>query len=120
MARTLRWILGAALAGATAAVAALALSFIPLRDHDARGSVPAEPIATRLLPATVTLTGGASKPVPSSFLGLSAEYWTLPIWEQHPGLLERVLALIQAPGDGPLVVRIGGGSADHAFWEATP
>ncbi len=29
----------------------------------------------------------------------------------------RVLALLQVQGDGPLVLRIGGDSADHSFWK---
>jgi hypothetical protein len=57
--------------------------------------------------------------VPRSFLGLSTEYWTLPIWERRVPLLARVLALIHVPGDGPLAVRIGGDSADHTYWETS-
>jgi hypothetical protein len=57
--------------------------------------------------------------VPRSFLGLSTEYWTLPIWERRIPLLARVLALIHVPGDGPLAVRIGGDSADHTYWETS-
>lgn len=56
-------------------------------------------------------------PVPRSFLGLSTEYWSLPAWSSHMALLERVLALLRVPGGGPLVLRVGGDSADHAFWD---
>jgi hypothetical protein len=31
-------------------------------------------------------------------------------------VFERVLALLHVRGDGPLVLRIGGDSADHSFW----
>jgi hypothetical protein len=55
--------------------------------------------------------------LPSSFLGLSTEYWTLPIWERHPLLLERVVKLLEV--DGPLVLRIGGDSADRSLWSPT-
>ncbi len=55
--------------------------------------------------------------MPPSFLGLSTEYWALPLWSSHMPLLERVLSLVRVRGDGPLVLRIGGDSADHAFWD---
>jgi hypothetical protein len=32
-------------------------------------------------------------------------------------LFERVLGMLHVPGSGPLVLRIGGDSADHAFWD---
>ncbi len=57
--------------------------------------------------------------VPDSFLGLSIEYWGLPLFERRMSLLERVLSLVHGRADGPLVLRIGGDSADHAFWEPT-
>lgn len=55
--------------------------------------------------------------VPPSFFGLSTEYWALPVYERRPALFERVLALLHARGDGPLLLRIGGDSADHSFWD---
>ncbi|MGH2873008.1 MAG: hypothetical protein ACRDL5_11180, partial [Solirubrobacteraceae bacterium] len=55
--------------------------------------------------------------VPSSFLGISTEYWSLPSWAASMPLLERTLALVHVRGDGPLILRIGGDSADHAFWD---
>ncbi len=57
--------------------------------------------------------------VPRAFLGLSTEYWALPLWERRAALLGRTLSLLRVPGDGPLVLRIGGDSADEAFWEPT-
>jgi hypothetical protein len=75
---------------------------------------PAAPRASeRKLPkATVVLAssvGGAR--VPRSFFGLSAEYPELSIYERHAALFERVLSLLSR--DGPLVLRIGGDSADR-------
>jgi hypothetical protein len=70
-------------------------------------------------PTKASLTwndSGSSIRVPPSFLGLSTEYWTLPLWQRHRTLLERALALIHVPGDRPQVLRIGGDSADHTFW----
>jgi len=71
-------------------------------------------------PAAVTVTVSASTPgtaVPSSFLGLSTEYWALPEWSSQMPLLERVMRLLRVPGNGPMVLRIGGDSADHSFWD---
>ncbi len=71
--------------------------------------------------AVVTLAPGATPlRVPQSFLGISTEYWSLPWFYRQPGVLERTLALVRAPGNGPLVLRIGGDSADHSFWMPTP
>jgi hypothetical protein len=55
-------------------------------------------------------------PVPPSFLGLSTEYWTLPVDEQHVALYGRVISLLHVVGDGPFVLRIGGDSSDHTFY----
>jgi Glycosyl hydrolase family 79 C-terminal beta domain len=122
-----------------AAVVLLAVIVVPgLPEHDAptkalaRSTLtPAERPTVRLQPkpppqllarvpqtsasATVTLSETAST-VPSAFLGLSTEYWALPIYQHHLSLFERALSLLHAPGDGPMVLRIGGDSADHSFW----
>jgi Glycosyl hydrolase family 79 C-terminal beta domain len=69
--------------------------------------------------AQATLTIGpklSTAPVPSSFFGISTEYWTLPLFERDAPAFERVLSLLHVAGDGPLVLRIGGDSADHSFW----
>jgi len=54
--------------------------------------------------------------VPRSFLGISTEYWALPLFERHSTLLARALSLVQVQGGGPLVLRVGGDSADATFW----
>ncbi len=68
--------------------------------------------------ATVTVGAhaGASR-IPPSFLGLSFESWGLQEFERHSSLLARTLSLLRAPGDGPLLVRIGGNSSDRSFWD---
>ena len=48
---------------------------------------------------------------------LGAFYSNFP--EKEAILLERVLSLLKVPGEGPLVLRIGGDSADHSFWYPT-
>lgn len=105
-------------AAAAVVVVVIALGLQPGTDHDASGSQASGALSQPLLPATVSIDPAArGRAVPSSFLGISTEYWTLPFWEQQVRVLERVLALLHASGDGPFVLRIGGDSADHAFWE---
>lgn len=68
--------------------------------------------------ATMTIdTLAPGQPVPSSYFGLSTEYWSLPIWEAHLQVFERVLAMVHAQGDGALLMRIGGDSADQSMWD---
>lgn len=74
-----------------------------------RASLANLPVAIVRLPAS-----GTAISVPRSFLGISTEYWTIPVWARHLSLLGRVLSSITP--DGPMVLRIGGSSADQAFW----
>ncbi len=67
--------------------------------------------------AVLTISPNASAvSVPPSYFGLSTEYWALPLFERDMPVFERVLSMLHVPGDGPLVLRIGGDSADHSFW----
>ncbi len=78
---------------------------------------PSERAPARAGSATATVkvwAPGAPVRVPRSFLGLSTEYWTIPVWANHLSLLGRVLSTI-SPHDR-MVLRIGGSSADQAFW----
>ncbi len=73
-----------------------------------------------LLPvaAVVSVAPDAARAaIPRSYLGLSTEYWALPLWSREMPLLERALSLMHVRGDGPLILRVGGDSADHAFWD---
>ena len=73
--------------------------------------------APTYLPATVTVsTTGKLRPIPSSFLGFSTEYWSLPVDSQYPSLFGRILSDLKVPGQG-LVLRIGGNSADQSFFD---
>jgi hypothetical protein len=70
--------------------------------------------------STATLSIDRRQPplkIPPSFLGLSTEYWTLPVDERHVALYERMLSLLHVPGDGPFVLRIGGDSASHTLYD---
>ena len=62
--------------------------------------------------------GDRPTPVPPSFLGLSTEYWSLPGFAGHMATFARVLSMLHVPGDGPLILRVGGNSADHTIWAA--
>ncbi len=74
--------------------------------------------ASALPQATVTIGPNLSTvPVPSSFFGISTEYWSLPLFERNTPAFERVLTLLHVAGDGPLIMRIGGDSADQSFWD---
>lgn len=76
------------------------------------------PAAGHPVAAQVTVIPGAVRTtVPRSFLGISTEYWALPQWAGEMPLLERVLSLVHTRGDGPLILRVGGDSADHSFWD---
>jgi hypothetical protein len=44
------------------------------------------------------------------------EYWDLPAFASHPDAMARVLGLLHVPGDGLLLLRVGGDSADQAYW----
>ena len=73
--------------------------------------------APALPSAAVTIDAALrSTPVPSSYFGISTEYWELPLFERDTPAFERLLALLHVPGDGPLILRIGGDSADQSFW----
>jgi len=80
------------------------------RDVLLRHRAPATPVVVALAP------GGQPTPVPRSFLGVSTEYWSLPLYARHLTALARVLGMLRAPGDGPLIVRVGGASADRRPW----
>ena len=101
----------------------LTLALVALTDHDAvtRAAIrDARPAARAGRNRTVVATivpGATGRPIPRSFLGLSTEYWSLPGYEGHLAAFGRVLSMLHAPGDGPLLIRVGGNSADHTFWE---
>lgn len=82
------------------------------------GPSPANRPAPPPLPAEVTVSPQAEMTaVPPSYLGLSTEYWALPLWSAYTPLLERALSLMHVAGTGPLILRVGGDSADHSFWD---
>ena len=72
--------------------------------------------------ADVTVSAHApTKAIPNLFLGLSTEFTTLPLVEQHDVLWERVLGEVANGGGVPVLpLRIGGDSAEHVRFTPTP
>ncbi len=107
------------------ALAAASLGLVLLltsHHHHTAGRTAAAPAhsspSTRQTGADVTIRAQAPlMPIPRSFLGLSTEYWTLPVDERHIALYTRVMSLLHVPGDGRFVLRIGGDSSDHTFYD---
>lgn len=117
------------LAGAVAIIAAaLAVNLFtsfPGRDADTRAATDGGRAAHRSGSARAATSvvvalapGSRPTPVPPSFLGLSTEYWSLPGFAGHMAKFARVLSMLRVPGDGPLILRVGGNSADHTIWAA--
>lgn len=109
-----------------AAAAALALVLLLTSHHGhARRAAATAPrsrpylsFSPQQLTAAVTIRSHEPlTSIPRSFLGLSTEYWTLPVDERHIALYMRVLSLIHVPGDGRFVLRIGGDSSDRTFYD---
>jgi hypothetical protein len=93
--------------------------FLATAHHPSSAPATRVTAPTTPLPAEVSIVHGARTiHIPGSFLGLSTEYWAIPVWDQQSSVLSRVLSLLRVPGDGPLVLRIGGDSADEALWES--
>jgi hypothetical protein len=51
-----------------------------------------------------------------SFLGPATEYASVPVHEAHAAQFDRVVSLLKAPDRSPLLLRIGGLSADDSVW----
>jgi cytoskeletal protein RodZ len=74
-------------------------------------SAPSSPVSSASEPEVTISSPASLTPIPRSFLGFSTEYWTLPVDEHHIGLYRRLLYSVHVPGDGPLILRIGGDSS---------
>jgi hypothetical protein len=104
---------------ATAAVA-LAASLLLLGgpDHDSVTKAVARVRSAKPELVSISIAPRArTRVVPDSFLGLSTEYWAVPAFERRQALFARVLSLIHVRGDGPVMLRVGGDSADHSFFD---
>jgi Glycosyl hydrolase family 79 C-terminal beta domain len=96
------------LAGATSGVWALASGDAV---RAATGPAP--------LPAVFSLTSGG-RFVPSGFFGISTEYDQLVTYENAGPLFDRAISLMRPQDRSRMLLRIGGKSADHTFWETSP
>jgi hypothetical protein len=75
---------------------------------------PGKPAVRGPNEADVTISGHARvKAIPEGFLGISTEFTTLPLVEQHSVLWERVLGQVEDPVGPLLPLRLGGDSAEH-------
>ena len=115
--------LAATVAIIAAALAVNLFTSFPGRDTDPRAATDGGQAAhgsgsARAATSVVVALAPGSRPtpVPPSFLGLSTEYWSLPGFAGHMAKFARVLSLLRVPGDGPLILRVGGNSADHTIW----
>jgi hypothetical protein len=77
------------------------------------GSATHEPAVAQLAIAP----NASTSRIRESFLGLSTEYWTLPVDELHFALFRRVISLLHVPSDGPFVLRVGGDSSDRTLYD---
>ena len=67
--------------------------------------------------ATFSLGGGGRK-IPDSFFGVSIEYKELSQYEAEGTLFDRAMSLIRPEDGSRMVLRVGGKSADHVYWQA--
>lgn len=72
------------------------------------------------MPVTVTVAlTGIAHAVPDSFLGLSVEVSELESFARAGAAVDRVMSLLRARSEGPLLLRVGGRSADETYWNAS-
>jgi hypothetical protein len=103
------------------ATGAAALSSVALLwgapDHDGVPKAAVGLPAARPEAVSISIAPDTTRAVPDAFLGLSTEYWAMPGFARGRSLFTRVLSLIHVDGDSPVVLRIGGDSADHSFYD---
>jgi hypothetical protein len=74
-------------------------------------------IDSRRAVTLATVDPTTTQRVPLSFLGVSAEYQSVPMWAHGGRAVYRMLALLRPREGGPLLVRVGGDSADRTVWD---
>ncbi len=67
---------------------------------------------------TFRLTGGG-RTIPSEFLGLSMEYNSVATYARMGSLFKQTVSLFRAENGAPMILRVGGKSADHVYWDPT-
>jgi hypothetical protein len=61
---------------------------------------------------------GSLRRLPTSFSGMSTESWDVEALDSDPLAVKRVLNLLKVPGDGGLMLRVGGQSTEQTYWDA--
>ncbi len=64
------------------------------------------------------VANGALRRLPTSFSGISTESWDVDGLDSDPLAVKRVLDLLKVPGDGGLMLRVGGQSTEQTYWYA--
>ena len=72
--------------------------------------------ASSQLPAQITF-GSSSRRIPTSFFGLSMEYKELHTYLNSGVLFRRMLSIVRPRDGSSMLLRIGGKSADHVWWD---
>lgn len=72
----------------------------------------------RLLRAYVVVAG-PSRDIPAPFLGLSVEVSELPVYARAGSSFDRVVSLLRTGTGDPILLRVGGRSADEAYWKTS-
>ncbi len=72
--------------------------------------------ASSQLPAQITF-GSGSRRIPTSFFGLSLEYKELHTYLNSGVLFRRMLSIVRPRDGSSMLLRIGGKSADHVWWD---
>ena len=72
--------------------------------------------STPTLPMRVRLTGRVQS-IPGSFWGLSVEANELLNYVREGAVFDRTISLLRPASGGPLQFRVGGKSADNAYWK---
>jgi hypothetical protein len=101
-----------AVAAAVCAAAAILCGLV----QSAVGTAQTPPKQQPVLGSSLTLTG-ASLTIPSSFFGLSIEYNGLSTFEKQGTNFDRLISLIRPEDGSKMVLRLGGKSADHFYWD---
>jgi hypothetical protein len=97
-------------------VAVVCLSLTGQAASAATGTGPWVQRPGEALPAQVRLTG-AFRRIPGSFLGLSVEARELLSYVQDGSAFDRAVSLLRPASGAPVTLRVGGKSADDAYWD---
>ncbi len=62
------------------------------------------------------LTGGG-RSIPREFFGLSMEYNSVAAYQSMGGVFKQAVSLFRSENGAPMILRVGGKSADHVYWD---